>query len=178
MRKLFLIGVISILVSCSKDPETCICNDSFRVGDTSKVYHKFIPPVFINITDTYSDFDSDTFAIESKKIKIVNYANFSTSSNFINSLNNDLQIASVDTMHFLYAKIYENNDQICQNSQWNSYVFFDEYPEATRRFWGNRTAYAAFRLNTPGGFKYGWIKIATDSCWFYSTEIISYGLEQ
>lgn len=176
-----------LLFSCKKEAvqinkkeeiETIIigCEHSFTAGDSTGLYVKYTPPIISSAPYLGPD-PYDTIEIDHKKLAIHGVHVDHTQYYEMTSLNDSIEFVAMDTLGVPLIKRFDTFNQICYNSVWKKhgyfYYFIRTYLAVSQ--WFKTEAYAAIRIKTTNGYKYGWLKISV--VWRDTFTFHSYGIE-
>lgn len=182
--RLILLLVTSqfLLVSCLKeevDPNPF----TFKAGDTTQIYHTYVPPVYAPPLLFFSAVD--TFLIEDYQVRYErsdNYNSFSKTT--LRFLNDSLSFAvnmkkakmpgSILYYDIPFFKLFEKDDKIYFDYDWSthanfSYSDYGMYFSYTIYNLMTPPDYVVFRIDKGGSYKYGWLKLENG--------ITAYGIE-
>jgi hypothetical protein len=171
-----------IFVSCLKEEEVPRPY-SFKAGDTTQIYHTYVPVIYAPQPTTFNAVD--TFLIEGYQVKYSVHDNFNSfSSTRLEFLNDSLSFAVYTKDAFVsgiiqpfkipFFELLEFNDKIYFDYEWSSdanfsYSDYGMYFSYSIYNLMSAPDYIAFRIDKGQTYKYGWIKL--------NGGIISYGLE-
>jgi len=151
---------------------------SFRVGDTSRIYHKFEPELPVGNLQGFHA--SDSFLIDSFLINFEAHDNYnSLSYEYLDADSLTLEFAVTDTIfrgtQYFFLMPFQYNDKIFFSFNWKckAYLHYAEHLGLVYYSPAPPDLYLAFRIKKENLFRYGWLKIYNNMGRFIS----AYGIE-